>query len=159
MEKINEVLSESGWDMVYSVVDAGGYEKPSKFTVTISKNGVSHSTEYTKGWGLRHYKTTQRKATWKVAEFHGRATIQNVADFNRRTTFDPPTLEEVIYCLFSDAQCVMNGESFEDFAAEFGYDEDSRKAEKVYHECVKTWQALLRMGADFEELGELFQDY
>ena len=46
-----------------------------------------------------------------------------------------PTAEEVLDCLASDAGTVENTPDFEDFCSEFGYDSDSRKAEK-------TWKAI-----------------
>lgn len=46
----------------------------------------------------------------------------------------PPTLEEVLDCLASDAATVENTGVFEDWCAELGYDQDSRKAEKSFRE-------------------------
>lgn len=47
--------------------------------------------------------------------------------------------------------------SFEDWAPEFGYDPDSRKAEKVYNACRQCWADALRLvsAADAEEFAEL----
>lgn len=44
----------------------------------------------------------------------------------------PPTLEEVLDCLASDAAGYENAPLFEDWAGEYGYDTDSRKAEKTF---------------------------
>jgi len=43
-----------------------------------------------------------------------------------------PTLESVLDCLASDAAGYDNAQSLEDWASEYGYSEDSRKAEKIY---------------------------
>jgi hypothetical protein len=43
-----------------------------------------------------------------------------------------PTLADVLDCLASDAAGFQNAASFEDWASEYGYDTDSRKAEKIY---------------------------
>ena len=53
-----------------------------------------------------------------------------------------PTLAEVLDCLASDASGVDNARSFEDWASEYGYDTDSRKAERTYHICEKQAQDL-----------------
>ena len=53
-----------------------------------------------------------------------------------------PTLAEVLDCLASDASGVDNAQSFEDWASEYGYDTDSRKAEKTYNICVQQAQEL-----------------
>lgn len=67
---------------------------------------------------------------------------------------EPPTATDVLDCLALDASSVENASSFEEWAEEFGYDTDSRKAEKTYVICKD--QALqLRdlLGAEaFEEL-------
>lgn len=44
-----------------------------------------------------------------------------------------PTVEGVLDCLASDAAGFENAQSFEDWANEYGYDTDSRKAEKTYN--------------------------
>ena len=54
----------------------------------------------------------------------------------------PPTLAEVLDCLASDASGVDNAQSFEAWASEYGYDTDSRKAEKTYNICVQQAQEL-----------------
>lgn len=71
-----------------------------------------------------------------------------------------PDLVDIWYCLISDAD-VLNYSSFEDWADCFGYDTDSRKAEKIYQDCLRT--ALALKGAigvkAMIELQEAFQDY
>ena len=54
----------------------------------------------------------------------------------------PPTLADVLDCLASDASGVDNVRSFDDWASEYGYDTDSRKAERTYHICKKQAQDL-----------------
>ncbi len=43
-----------------------------------------------------------------------------------------PEAKEVLSCLASDAAGVANAQSFEDWCSEYGYDTDSRTAEKTY---------------------------
>jgi len=54
----------------------------------------------------------------------------------------PPTLADVLDCLASDASGVDNAQSFEDWASEYGYDTDSRKAERTYRICEGQAQKL-----------------
>ena len=53
-----------------------------------------------------------------------------------------PTLAEVLDCLASEASGVDNARSFEEWASEYGYDTDSRKAERTYQICKKQAQEL-----------------
>ncbi len=48
--------------------------------------------------------------------------------------FPTPTLQEVLHSLTEDT-LVMHYLTYEEWAADFGYDPDSRKGEKVYEEC------------------------
>ncbi len=48
-----------------------------------------------------------------------------------------PTAEDVLDCLASDAAGFANARGFEDWCAEYGYDEDSRKAAKIYRTIEK----------------------
>jgi len=60
-----------------------------------------------------------------------------------------PTLAEVLGSLIMDGSADFNAQSFEDWASEYGYDTDSRKAEGIYNECVRIGRALRQsMSAD-----------
>ena len=48
-----------------------------------------------------------------------------------------PKAADILDCLASDAASYDNARSFEDWASEFGYDEDSRKAERIFKACGK----------------------
>jgi len=48
-----------------------------------------------------------------------------------------PEACDVLYSLASDVG-VLNSSGFEDWASEMGYETDSRKAEKIYRECIET---------------------
>lgn len=47
----------------------------------------------------------------------------------------PPEAAGVLDCLSSDAFSIENAQSFEDWAADYGYDTDSRSAEKTFKTC------------------------
>ena len=59
-----------------------------------------------------------------------------------------PTAEGVLECLLSDSTV---SDDFADFCNEFGYDSDSRKAEKTHKACLKVGENTRRLlGDDFE---------
>ncbi len=64
-----------------------------------------------------------------------------------------PTLNDILECLSMDSSST-NGQNFEDWAGDFGYDSDSRKAEKIFNQCIKQSHDLKRLLGDegFEEL-------
>jgi len=49
----------------------------------------------------------------------------------------PPNVEDVLASLTLDARSAEDSIDFEDWAENFGYDGDSRKAEALYAECVE----------------------
>lgn len=53
-----------------------------------------------------------------------------------------PELPEVLDCLASDATTVENAQTFLDWCAELGYDDDSRRAERTYRATVEQTEAL-----------------
>jgi hypothetical protein len=62
----------------------------------------------------------------------------------------PPDAPDVLSCLCSDATSA-DRVTFEDWCSDFGYDTDSRKAEKTYLACVDTNAKLHRfLGEDFD---------
>jgi hypothetical protein len=56
---------------------------------------------------------------------------------------DGPSAEDVLDCLLSDASTVESVSTFEEWCAELGYDEDSRRAERTY-EAIKAQTVRLR---------------
>lgn len=59
-----------------------------------------------------------------------------------------PTVAEVLDCLASDASGIENARSFEDWCGEYGYDVDSRKAEKTFKVCQRQANQLKRFLGD-----------
>lgn len=71
-----------------------------------------------------------------------------------------PKLADVLYCLVMDSDCFqMSG--FEEWASCFGYDTDSREAEKTYRACLEQslqFKSLIGQAA-LDTLQDAFQDY
>lgn len=55
-----------------------------------------------------------------------------------------PTIDEVLDCLASDASGIENSPSFNDWASDYGYDVDSRRAEKTFKTCERQADRLKR---------------
>lgn len=61
-----------------------------------------------------------------------------------------PTAESVLGNLCMNASSIENVRSFEEWAGDFGYDEDSRKAEATYHACwQEARQTKALLGSDY----------
>ena len=78
---------------------------------------------------------------------------------NRYSAPVPPTLAEVVWSLNSDASTVRHGQPFEEWCGFGADDPDSIKALAMFNACRDIWAGLVRLGADFDELDVLFQDY
>lgn len=59
-----------------------------------------------------------------------------------------PTAEDLLSSLVSDAHTVRNTDSFEDWAAELGFDPDSRQAERDYRATQRQTERLARFLGD-----------
>lgn len=70
-----------------------------------------------------------------------------------------PTSRGVLDCLLSDASGADNARSFEEWASEYGYSNDSRKAEKVYRAVERqTIKLKSLLGADYDTFLEAERD-
>ena len=71
----------------------------------------------------------------------------------------PPELSDVIYSLLTDLQ--GGRETFEDFCASFGYDDDSRKAHRIWLKCKASGAKLAKLFSPDEiaELQEACNEY
>lgn len=71
-----------------------------------------------------------------------------MAEPNHKQT--PPSLADVLYAVLSDSGAL--DETFEEWASNFGYDTDSRSAEKIYNQCREGGLKLIRaIGAELRE--------
>lgn len=76
--------------------------------------------------------------TWQSkpgAQFKDKARWADVAAKVAKWQKVQPTLSDVLHSLLSDGDAFFNAQSFEDWASDFGYDADSRKAEAIYRAC------------------------
>ncbi len=103
-------------------------------------------------------------ATWQHkphAQFINKALWANVAAKVALQQKIAPKLADVVCSLLSDGAAYFDGQSFEDWAGDFGYDTDSRKAEETYRTCDAIGRQLIRgLGREtVEKLREAAQDY
>lgn len=71
---------------------------------------------------------------------------QSIADFGKI-----PTAYALLSCLTKSDPC-----TFENFCSDFGYDTDSRNAEKTYKAVIKEWQGVNKLFGDvLEQLAEI----
>ena len=94
---------------------------------------------------------------------HYKVTLQKGRTGSKRLTFDfwgsqadkekgqDPTAYDVLACISSDGQCP---ETFRDFCADYGYDQDSRKAEQSFRKC-SAFAKKLRAFFTEEEIEQL----
>lgn len=84
----------------------------------------------------------------------------NARDSIRRKPIPAPELRDVLYALVMESD-VLNYSDFEEWAGNFGYNTDSRKAERTYRACLDIGLKLRNMLGDttLTQLREAFQDY
>jgi len=129
-----------------------------RWRVSVRRNGREfHATEYSSGCAHSpEYKANGGRVTAAVE-----AECETGIRYGSRVGAAVPTpaLADVVHCLLMDA----NGtdERFEDWAAELGFDPDSRKAERMYQACRDTAAALRRTftAGELADLEAAFRDY
>ena len=69
-----------------------------------------------------------------------------------------PSKKDVLYSMLLDD---VSGVDFDEFCCEFGYDNDSIKALKIYEACQRETKAFYNMfdGDEIDMLRELLEDY
>ena len=100
---------------------------------------MSHRPEQANDWGpdARHWMMTLYRGS-KGTDYQEMQTPFTQGSAHAKA----PAIEDVLDCLRHDFSSVIHGESFEDFASEFGYDADSRKAERIYNACRESMFAF-----------------
>lgn len=150
METIAEYIERHGITMTAEPAthnpNMSDWDKDANHWLCTFKRGDRElSTPYSQGSAHR---TVTRQAMlqfagcipegWKTGErmpqgFGGRTLA--VAEAERLCKPTEPDAANVLDCLASDAAGIENARSFEDWAGEYGYDEDSRKALDTYLLC------------------------
>ena len=89
-------------------------------------------------WKVRFTRHQDFTRTGNVYRFHGKILARMTMYFSMGYGHagKEPTAEDVLDCLASDASSVDQG-SFDEWCRSFGYDEDSRTAERTYKACEK----------------------
>lgn len=106
-----------------------------------------------------------RTAENSIAIWQGKKWGKKLTDsFDKKLTelifkyaeIEKPKVYDVESALVRDAECFESSRDFKDFCWEFGYDTDSRKAERAYNDCKNIFCDLIKtVGTDgFQELKE-----
>lgn len=112
-----------------------------KHKITLAYDYTDHNPNMPEFDG-DHYKVTLKR---------GRKRMTLTYSKGYGHTGEPPAVDEVLCCLAQDVG--YEGESFEDFCSNFGYDPDSRKASRIFEACNRQTQKLRNfLGDTFEEL-------
>lgn len=141
--------------------NAGAKRPTINWRVTLSRKGRKPLTcDYSQGIahrpGYNHgRKTMDDAADDYLAAEGGKTPIKNSRHHAR--PLPKPELADILYSLVSDSD-VLEYPLFEDWAPDFGYDPDSREAEKIYRECLKNALALRQL-IDIDAAREAFADY
>jgi hypothetical protein len=91
--------------------------------------------EDTPGNKMRHWHIKMRSSGHAMSLYFSQGSAHT----------DPPTVEDVLDCLASDASGYDQARGFEEWARDLGYGEDSRKAEKVYKSVKRQAEQLKRL--------------
>lgn len=81
-----------------------------------------------------------------ASNFYGKMPYMNsaidVRNWERKHARPMPTLEDVLSCLLMDASSYDDSRNFEDWASDYGYDTDSRTAERAYQTIAEQSKQL-----------------
>ena len=162
-------------------IDEGSYHDSSKWEVTLRRNRCEFKTTYTAGCGLRTWKRGKNLLFGHISHFWTQefkpqpgkqvnfskrlATVKRVKEkggcwqrqkdvldeFKELTSPIAPTVEGILKCLLSDAECV-HGATFQEFCDDLGYDTDSVKSRAVFDGCRDSLAGLNRLGLNLDTL-------
>jgi hypothetical protein len=98
-------------------------------------------SEITYGNNMTNLDEWQQKAhPWTVTLKNGRKRM--TVPFFTGQALGEPTTSDVLWCLISDASGVCDG--FDWFCDCYGYDKDSRTAERIFNQCKQIKSKLER---------------
>lgn len=115
-----------------------------RFDCILSRNGREvWSGPYHIGVGHLKNLATVERANGKLPRNAAPTKAQLIALTHQATVESlKPKLTDVLHSLLSDGAAYFDGQTFEEWAADLGYDTDSRKAEAMFRECDATGRKM-----------------
>ena len=161
-EEINSKLAEMGYRMKCELVrDHDETDRMADWSVTLTgPNGKSMETEFHTGCGLRTWvRIPWQEDLRKFFKEGERCTFSGskAIAVRKYTKATPPQLADVLFSLLMDL--LACDQSFNNWCWDCGYDTDSRKALETYLTCQESGAKLRAIGAKFDELHEVLQDW
>lgn len=123
-----------------------------KFGNSIANSGqyIMHFGDYAKITLSEDFDQAPRpKMVKELSRITGQSMLFGGDRYRKNKDFKRPTEYDILACLTK-----YDPETLENFCANYGYDEDSKTAEKVYNACTKEYKDLLTIFTD-EEMTEL----
>ena len=150
--------------------------KSLNWRVTLKKNGrdvltcnysagIAHAPSYKK-YNVKQHGELYSLMHGSHLEIEVEQGVESIplmgGDYYAHPTKTPilPDTADVVWSLIMDAEAI-NHATYESWAADYGYEEDSRKGEALYRECLSIGLKLrAALGeTDLERLREAFQDF
>lgn len=104
------------------------------FTLEIDETGkvwaIHSNGKYRYRHEFRRTNHSENSPLWSTIVYSGSK------DINPTFRIPPPDIESVLNSLVMDGSALFDGEPFEDWCMNFGYESDSRKAHKIYKKCL-----------------------
>ncbi len=133
----------------------------------LEKHGITYSVTYCGEHKDNDNGKEWKHDAWKVT-FGGKIVFSSdyktgtgLRKMNKAGRMTPrfPKAAGVFYCLLMDGEAL--DQSFSDWCACYGYDEDSRKAESIYFQCCETGKNIRKCFSRdaIQELRDALQDY
>lgn len=117
----------------------GGSWPHVKSSVTVSDEYFSFNTTYCQGIACLDAK--------KCGVFTTPVTPEHMKNRQLLKGYQKPCRAEVLFSLVQDTIAIMEGQEFDDWADEYGYNPDSRKAYSTFCECSRIADELLNLGS------------
>lgn len=128
-------------------------ESPETIAEWIERTGATKT-------GTERREENPNRGDWPAGAYHWTITLR-LGDRKMSVPFtkgpglgpEPPEAAEVLACLAMDARSIEDANGFEDWAADFGYDSDSRRAEQIYTAAQRqTAELRAWAGPDYDSL-------
>ena len=119
------------------------YVEANKITIENEYASVNPNMDNDGKWQANHYKVTLRRSGKQLTTYFSMGIALT----------DEPSAEGVLDCLASDAAGYQSAGNFESWASDYGYDTDSRRAEKMYIAIGRQVTQLKRfLGDDYDKV-------
>ena len=152
-------LKTMGFALETKCIDPGSTDRQSEWKFVLSCDGITHEATYTAGSGIREIPCTTTDSKGRKMRVWKEIPQAPSPEQARSSRPIRPTLTDIVYCVWSDAQCYDQTRDIDEFQNEYCVDLSVSAILRMWKGCKDAYMFFDQADIDQDALIEIFEEY